>query len=208
MTSPPRVVAACPATVLMPVHRQVVDMVLQNPVSAAVLERGPRLGAPDWWLTGGALFQTVWNVLTGRDPREGIVDYDVFYFDGGDLSWDAEDAVIRRAAVLLDDLDVNVEIRNQARVHRWYEQRFGVPVEPLTCATEAIDLFAAFACCLGLTRGADGTVRLHAPFGVTDTLGMHLRPNARRAPRQVYDAKVARWSAQWPALRADPWPRH
>ena len=51
-------------------------------------------------------------------------------------------------------------------------------------------------------------LRLHAPYGVTDTLGMHLRPNARRAPREVYDAKVARWRAQWPALRAEPWPCH
>ena len=49
----------------------------------------PALGASDWWLTAGALFQTVWNVLDGRDPGAGIRDYDLFYFDE-DTSYEAE----------------------------------------------------------------------------------------------------------------------
>jgi hypothetical protein len=54
-----------------------------------------------------------------------IKDYDVFYFDDEDLSWEAEDTVIQRSKVLFEDLDVAIEIKNQARVHLWYEQRFG-----------------------------------------------------------------------------------
>jgi hypothetical protein len=53
-----------------------------------------------------------------------VKDYDVFYFDE-DLSWEAEDAVIQHLGVLTNDLGVTVEIRNQARVHLWYKQRFG-----------------------------------------------------------------------------------
>ena len=34
-----------------------------------------------------------------------------------------------------------------------------------------------------------------------------LRPNPVLAPRHVYEAKVARWTRQWPALTALPWPR-
>ena len=64
----------------------------------------------------GSVFQTVWNVLDGRNPTAGISDYDVFYFDASDLSWDAEDAVVKRAADLFGDLDVAIEIRNEARV--------------------------------------------------------------------------------------------
>ena len=33
----------------------------------------------------GCLYQTVWNVLTGRDRGTGIEDYDLIYFDDGDL---------------------------------------------------------------------------------------------------------------------------
>src|SRR6266480_1403031 len=55
--------------------------------------RGIRL--PQWRLVAGCLYQTVWNVLTGRARGTGIKDYDLIYFDD-DLSWTAEDAVIRR----------------------------------------------------------------------------------------------------------------
>ena len=56
-----------------------------------------------------------------------IRDYDLFYFDDSDLSWEAEDRAIRRCAALFADLGVTVELRNQARVHLWYEMRFGHP---------------------------------------------------------------------------------
>jgi hypothetical protein len=51
-----------------------------------------------WRLVAGCLYQTVWNILTARPRGTGISDYDVIYFDDSDLSWDAEDAVIRRVA--------------------------------------------------------------------------------------------------------------
>ena len=95
----------------------------------AVLERAPALGVGDWWLTAGVLFQTVWNALTGRPPGTGIRDADFFYFDD-DTSWDAEDAVIRAGAELFADLPVPVEIRNEARVHLWYADHFGIPAPP------------------------------------------------------------------------------
>src|SRR3954462_15165149 len=56
------------------------------------------LALPQWRLVAGCLYQTVWNVLTGRPRGSGLNDYDVIYFDGRDLSWDAEDTVIRRVA--------------------------------------------------------------------------------------------------------------
>jgi len=95
---------------------------------------------PDWWLTAGAVFQTVWNVLDERDPRSGIGDHGVFYYDATDLSWEAEDAVIRRAAALFADLDATVEVRNEARVHLWYEEHFGVPAVLFTRSRPAGDL--------------------------------------------------------------------
>ncbi len=108
-------------------ERRFVEFVLSNEHNRTVLARAPELGAPDWWLTAGAVFQTVWNSLDDRAPDEGIRDYDLFYFDDRDLSWEAEDAVIKRAGDLFADLDVVVEMRNEARVHLWYEEHFGTP---------------------------------------------------------------------------------
>ncbi|WP_313903137.1 nucleotidyltransferase family protein [Rhizobium leguminosarum] len=67
-----------------------------NPVNHLLLEKLPALGLPQCMLTAGCLFQTVWNLKTGNDPEHGIKDYDIFYFDDHDLSWEAEDKVIRR----------------------------------------------------------------------------------------------------------------
>lgn len=99
----------------------------QNEMLVQVLDRAARLALPGWYVTAGCLFQTVWNVVTGRPPSAGIKDYDLFYFDGTDLSWEAEDTVIQAAHKHFGDLPVDVEVRNQARVHLWYEQKFGVP---------------------------------------------------------------------------------
>ncbi|ANY10066.1 hypothetical protein AFB00_14180 [Pseudonocardia sp. HH130630-07] len=183
-----------------------VDAVLANPVNAAILERGDELGAGDWWLTGGAVFQTVWNVLTGRDPAAGIADYDFFYFDDADLSWSAEDRVIRRAAELFADLDGVVEVRNEARVHLWYEAHFGRPAPRFTSATDAIDHFVAVVCCYGVRRTPAGDVAVHAPHGFDDLFGMRVRPNPVLAPRSVYEAKARRWASVWPELDVQPWP--
>jgi hypothetical protein len=60
------------------------------------------------FLTAGCLFQAVWNLRSGKAAHADIKDYDIFYFDDGDLSWDAEDAVIREASALLGDLQVSI----------------------------------------------------------------------------------------------------
>lgn len=115
--------------------------VLSDPLCEAVLDRLPSLGLREWWLTAGAVFQNVWNAVEGRPPGYGIKDYDVFYFDDTDLSWEAEDTVIR----------------------------------------------------------------LYAPFGLADVIGMRMRPHRRLAPQHVYDAKVRQYTERWTTLTSDPW---
>jgi hypothetical protein len=171
-----------------------------NDVLTDVLERAAALELQGWYLTAGCLFQTVWNVVTGRPPGEGIRDYDLFYFDDTDLSWEAEDAVIRGSG-----LPAVVEIRNEARVHLWYERHFGVPCPPYSCTEAAIDSFAATTCCLGV-RVVAGDWRVYAPHGFADVFNLVVRPNPVLAPREVYEAKTARWRDQWPALTVLPWP--
>ncbi|MGY1724213.1 nucleotidyltransferase family protein [Blastococcus sp. SYSU DS0533] len=180
-------------------------IVLADPTVQALLERAPALGVGDWWLTAGVLFQTVWNELTGRPPRTGIRDADLFYY-GRDTSWAAEDAVIRAGAELFADLPVPVEIRNEARVHLWYEAKFGVPAAPFRDCADAIDHFAAVCCCYGLRVDRAGRPQVYAPHGYADLFDLVVRPNRRLAPRHVYEAKSARWQEHWPELTVIPWP--
>ncbi|HEY4345038.1 MAG TPA: nucleotidyltransferase family protein [Parvibaculum sp.] len=177
-----------------------IELALTNETNCTILDRLPELKLPDAWLVSGSLFQSVWNAQTGRASGYGIKDYDVFYFDP-DASWEAEDAVIRRCAEVFAPLGVEVEVKNQARVHLWYEEKFGTPYPPLTCACEGIDRFLAHASMVGLHPGMEG-LRLYAPCGLDDVETMTLRPNrAANFSAELYRAKAARWKAMWPELR-------
>lgn len=143
--------------------------------------------------------------MTGRAVGTGIRDADLFSFDV-DRSWDAEDVVIRRGAELFADLPVPVEIRNEARVHLWYADRFGAPAPTaFGSVAEAVDGFAAVCCCYGLTLDAAGAPTVYAPHGYEDLFAMVVRPHRRLAPRHVYEAKAARWTGRWPELTVLPW---
>jgi len=177
-----------------------------SPSLMHALARARDLDLPDWLIFSGAIYQPVLNHLTGREPDYGIKDYDLGYFDASDLSYEAEDAVIRRATALFADLGVTVEVRNEARVHLWYESRFGVPGVRFTSSADAIDHFASTTCCFGVTRATGGGIADYAPHGYEDLFAMRVRPNPRLAPRSVYEAKARRWQREWPGLVVDPWP--
>lgn len=177
---------------------------LADPVNARVLDVLAELEVPDAWLVSGCIFQAVWNGLTARPPGHGIADYDVFYFDP-DTSYEAEDAVIRRCAGALAGIDAEIQVRNQARVHLWYPQKFGKPYPPLAHASEGLNRFLAPCCAVGLRRLGDGHA-VSAPLGLDDLFAMTVRPNPLTSgPRDQYEAKAARWKSKWPEATVLPW---
>ena len=113
-------------------------IVAADPLLAETLARVRDLALPDWLVVSGALYNSVWNHLTGKPSGYGIKDVDLFYFDDADLSYEAEDAVIRRAARHCEGLPLPGEVRNQARVHLWYPQKCGQPCPRDTSAREPI----------------------------------------------------------------------
>jgi len=180
-----------------------VAAVFRNPVNAIILARLPQLETAGAWLVSGALFQTVWNVLTRRAPDYGIKDYDVFYFDS-DTSWDAENAVIERARRLFADMDAVIEVRNQARVHLWYEAKFGSPYPPLARTTDGIDHFLMHNAQVGIRPRGD-SYEVYARHGFDDIANMIVRPNRTpnfRANR--YREKAERWKSLWPEITILP----
>jgi hypothetical protein len=193
----------------LPIDEQVAHfraMLSHNHTLTEVLTWAAAMGLPGWYLTAGCLYQTVWNVVTGQPPEAGILDYDLAYFDGSDLSWDAEDVVIQAGNKVFARLPAPVQIRNQARVHLWYEQKFGIPCPPHDSSEAAIDTFEATTACLGVRLQPDGRWRIYAPHGLADVFNLVVRPNPVLAPAEVYAVKTARWCRQWPGLTVLPWP--
>src|SRR5437867_4238819 len=110
------------------VQRAALEAIIRaDRVLMAVLEGLREIDVPDWLLVSGAIYNRVWNELTGRPPLNGINDIDVFYFDDADLSYETEDKLIRRLAERFADLPLPVQVRNQARVHLWFPEKFGQP---------------------------------------------------------------------------------
>jgi hypothetical protein len=180
-----------------------VACILRNRFNRAILGRMSELKLPDCWLVSGALFQTVWNILSDFPPEHGIKDYDVFYFDP-DTSWRAEDTAIRRAKAVFADLCVEIEVRNQARVHLWYEEKFAAPYPPLSRATEGIDRFLAVNSQVGVRLRGD-SFELYAPHGLDDVEKMLVRPNpTANFQTQRYYEKANRWKTQWPQITIEP----
>lgn len=173
---------------------------LANPINRAILTRLPMLDIDDAWLVAGSLFQSFWNLQAGNAVAAGIKDYDIFYFDPSDLSYEAEDAVVRRAAMIFADLDALIDIKNQARVHLWYRDRFGADWAPVASARESIGRFMVRCTCVGLQPRADGTLDLAAPYGIDELTRGELRPNAASPNLGGFNAKAESYRARWPWL--------
>jgi hypothetical protein len=175
-----------------------------NPVCAAILDGAGALGLPDWYLGAGAVAQTVWNCAHDRNPGSDILDYDLVYFDPGNLSGEAEEAAEQAALAAFGHFGARIDVTNEARVHLWYERKFGVKLEPYASARAAIATWPTTASSIGVTS-RQGRFTVHAPFGTDDLWALIVRPNKTLVTRQVYEAKVARWSAVWPQLTIVPW---
>lgn len=184
--------------------RQVAQLCLMNQVNAKILERFPSLGLQDWWLAGGCLFQTVWNLRSGRPAGQGIKDYDIVYYSE-DVSWEAEDQVIKDTTRLFEDLGVDVQIRNQARVPLWYPEKFGVAYPDVANSSEGIMRFAVRAAVIGLKRTGDDFLDMFAPFGLDDVWNLILTPNRTLKISKTYNEKAARWVQEWPQLTVHAW---
>jgi len=180
-----------------------VRTILLNPHVSTILGRLNEFEHKTW-LTAGCLAQTLWNLLSGRNPENGIDDYDLIYFDE-DTSWEAEDDIIRFCNDLFSDLDIQVQIRNQARVPIWYEEKFGLRYPPVKAAQHAVLRFPSRATAIAVSTDGLDDYCLYAPFGFKDTWEMLVRPNPRLDIADVYHKKATRWAEIWPQLRIEPW---
>jgi uncharacterized protein len=162
------------------------------------------VGAPDWLVCAGAIRDAVWDALHDRPPTALPRDVDLGFFDSRDLNAERDEAV--EAALRARAPALPWEAKNQAAVHLWYPQRFGLAVPPFRSCAEAVATFPETAACVGVRLLVDDDMLVVAPHGLGDLLGCVCRHNPARVPPGVYERRVAEkgWRERWPRMRYVP----
>ena len=189
---------------IKPLPNELEEALRDNPVVSTLLDGWTRLDLPNCWLVAGAVVQTYWNSVHGYSPLHGVSDADIVYFEPDDLSEESEADHANRISDMFHDLAVRFDVKNEARVHLWYEERFGYSIDAYTSAEAAIDTFPTTAGAIGI-RPAGDKIECYASFGFDDLLELVVRPNKRQITRSIYEQKITRWRSLWPRLEIINW---
>jgi hypothetical protein len=159
---------------------------------------------PNAWLGAGVIFQNVWNVIHGFPLNTHVKDIDIFYWEGDDLSWQAENKRIGQLNKLLPNIGLGLDIKNIARVHLWYEQRFGIKKRPYQSVQESIATWPVIGACMAV-RKSESKLEFIAPYGFQDMFSMRVRANKVLVNKDIYHNKALVWQEQWPLLSVESW---
>lgn len=178
-------------------------ILFQNEKLKKVLTILSKSNLKDYYVAAGCINQTVFNYYHDNKIDFGIEDFDIVYFDQ-DLSYEKEDEVIKYVTDLLKDIPMKLDIKNEARVHIWYGQKYGKNIEPYTSVEDAISSWGTSITCIGVRLENEKLV-VCAPYGLNDIFTMTIRPIKRQYTKQQYDIKTAKWKNKWPLLNVLPW---
>ena len=173
-------------------------------VVKTVLERAKELEIENYYIGAGCIAQTVWNHLSKKPLSYGIKDIDFVYFDSKSLNIESENRVINQIRNLYSDLNIEIDIKNQARVHLWYKNHFGYDIEPYKNLEEAINTWPTTATAIGIRKDSN-KIKVYAPYGLNDLFGKIVRANKAQINKEIYETKVEKWIKNWPDLMVIPW---
>ncbi|MCU4674248.1 nucleotidyltransferase family protein [Catenovulum sp. 2E275] len=159
---------------------------------------------PNAWVGAGIIFQNVWNMQHGFEKNRFVKDIDILYWDDLDLSWESENHYIDLLAKSLPNLNIEWDVKNIARVHLWYEDRFGIAKKPYVSIQESIASWPVLGACMAM-RMQNGQIEFIAPYGFQDMLSLRVRPNKILVNQKIYQEKADRWKMQWPKLTVEDW---
>lgn len=178
---------------------------MSNKTLNEVISRAHLCGIENYYIGAGCIAQTVWNYQNGNPLEYGIKDIDFAFFDDKNIDYDYENTVVLKINDLFKNLPINIDVKNQARVHLWYENHFGYSIQPYTSLEAALNTWPTTATAIGVRRERSGELKVYAPFGLNDLFGKIVRPNKVQITREIYENKVNRWLKIWPDLIIIPW---
>jgi len=156
---------------------------------------------PDWLIGAGVIRDRVWDHLHGSAQPRPSRDVDLAFFDPSSLEGERELSVQRELSAQAPD--ICWEVTNQASVHLWYPEVFGVEVEPLTSCADAVGTWPETATAIGIRLLADDSLKVIAPCGLDDLFGLVCRRNPRRVTKEQYRRRVdsKQIAKRWPRVQ-------
>jgi uncharacterized protein len=167
-----------------------------------VLETVREVSPPNWWIGAGVIRDVVWEQrCSGAAAEIRTKDVDVAFFDGGDLSRDHDELI--ESELVRRRPDVAWEAKNQAAVHVWYPDRFGVQVPPFGSVPEAVATWPEYAVCVAARLASSGAIEICAPHGLDDLLDGVWRRHPTRVTVREYERRLAHKqpASRWPGVR-------
>lgn len=164
------------------------------------------LELPDWWICAGYVRAKIWDDVHGYTVPTSTEDVDVIYFDRSHN----DEAIEKEYEAQLHALSPTVpwSVKNQARMHLVNQ------LPPYKSATDALAHFPETVTAIGVSLDSNERLKLAAPYGVDDLVGLKLRPTpefANDTPHHhIYRARLANknWQATWPKLQEVDVTRH
>jgi hypothetical protein len=177
-----------------------VAMVRSSALLMRALDVARAVAPPDWLIGSGVIRNLVWDRLHGFDRPTTRKDVDLVFFDPAALGEEREQEVQDALAVKAGEIPWDA--KNQAAVHLWYPDVFGVAVEPLASSADAVATWPETATAVAVRLLPDDSLRVVAPCGLDDLFGLVCRRNPRRVTVEEYRRRVhsKRIAERWPMV--------
>lgn len=153
----------------------------------------------NYYLAAGCINQTIFNYYHNYDLDYGIGDYDIVYYDE-DTSYEKEDIIIKDLKERLKHLDLKFDIKNEKRVHIWYNEKYKTNRKEYQSVEDAISKWGTTITCLGV-RMENNKLIVCAPYGLNDLFNLILRPVKIDFTKEDYEKKVTKWTNKWELLK-------
>lgn len=185
-------------------QKQILHSILQkNSILYEVIKGVQDVGLDKYYIGAGCISQTVWNYQNGFDLMYGISDVDFVYFDEN-TSYEKEDAVIKQIEHKFSHLPIKIDVKNQSRVHLWFQERFGYEIQPYQSLEQAINTWPTTSNSIGV-KLVDDRLVVYAPFGLNDMFGQIVRANKTQITEETFLQKSGKWREKWHTLKIISW---
>ncbi len=135
------------------------NILADSPIST-VLPAITQLNLANWWLAGGAVRNTVWHSVFGKDCQLFIKDFDIAFFDA---TGERSQEIAAKAALTEQFPNYLFDVKNQASFGRWRPGR-----RTYTSTEDGIRDWLHTATAVGVRLDVQSQWQFFTPYGLDD----------------------------------------